>query len=95
MRMHNPPHPGQVLRDALKALPITVAQFAAHISVARSTVNRVLSGKAGITPDMSIRLSEAFGQSQPDLWLNMQTAYDFWQVSRARRKRVKPLKTAA
>ena len=94
-RMYNPPHPGEVLKDALDALPITISEFAAHIGVARSTITRVLSCKAGITPDMSIRLSEAFGQDSPDLWFNMQTAYDFWQASQAKRRRVKPLKEAA
>src|SRR5215472_6905186 len=82
MQMFNPPHPGEILKDALSGIPMTVSDFARHIGVARSTVNRVLSGKAGISPDMSIRLSEAFGQNQPDLWLKLQTDYDFWHASR-------------
>jgi addiction module HigA family antidote len=93
-RMYNPPHPGEILRDALEGLEMTVTDFAAYIGVARSTVNRVLSGQAGISPDMSIRLSEAFNQSQPDIWLLMQTDYDFWQASQAKRKKIKPLKAA-
>ena len=95
MRMYNPPDPGLVLKDALAGIPMTVTDFAKHIGVARSTVNRVLSGKAGITPDMSIRLSQAFGQDQPDLWLRMQMEYDYWQASRVKRKKIKPVKVAA
>ncbi len=94
-RMYNPPHPGEILRDALDGLSMTVTDFAAHIGVARSTVNRVLSGKAGITPDMSIRLSQAFNQPTQDIWLKMQMDYDFWQASQAKRKPVKPLRVAA
>ena len=89
--MHNPPHPGAVLRDALSELPMTIGEFAEYIGVARSTVTRILSRRAGISPDMSVRLSEAFGQKQPDLWLRMQTAYDLWQASQTKRKRIKPL----
>ena len=89
--MHNPPHPGAVLRDALSELPMTIGEFAEYIGVARSTVTRILSRRAGISPDMSVRLSEAFGQKQPDLWLRMQTAYDLWQASQIKRKRIKPL----
>jgi addiction module HigA family antidote len=95
VRMNNPPHPGLVLRDALAGVPMTVTDFAAHIGVARSTVNRVLSGKAAITLDMSMRLSEAFGQGQPDLWLRMQMEYDYWQASRVKRRKIKPVKVAA
>ena len=99
MRMFNPPHPGLVLKDALEGLaeegrPMSVAQFAAHIGVARSTVNRILNAKAAITIDMSMRLSEAFNQNQPDLWLLMQMQYDFWQASRVKRRKIKPLKVA-
>ena len=88
--MHDPPHPGAVLKEALSELPITVTDFAAHIGVARSTVTRILAGQMGISPDMSVRLSEAFGENQPDLWLRMQTAYDIWQASQTKRK-IKPL----
>ena len=94
MRMFNPPHPGEILRDALDGLDMTVTDFATHLGVARSTVNRVLSGQAGISPDMSMRLSEAFGQSQPDIWLLMQADYDMWQVEQRakQRARIKALK---
>jgi len=93
--MYNPPHPGEILRDALDSLGMTIGAFARHIRMSRSAVQRVLSLKAGISAEMSMRLSEAFGQNQPDLWLLMQTDYDFWQASQVKRKPVKPLKDAA
>jgi len=93
--MYNPPHPGEILRDALDGLGMTIGAFAAHIGMSRSAVQRVLSLKAGISAEMSMRLGEAFGQNQPDLWLLMQMDYDVWRASQAKRKPVKPLKIAA
>ena len=96
MQRYNPPHPGLVLKDALENVPITIGGFAEHIGVARSTVSRVLNCRAGITADMSIRLSAAFGQVQGDIWFKMQNDYDFWQASHAKPKRkIRPLKIAA
>jgi addiction module HigA family antidote len=56
-----------------------------------------LNEKAAVTPEMSIKISEAFGQNSPDIWFNLQNDYDFWQVSKAnaRRKKVEPLRSAA
>ena len=97
MRMHNPPHPGRIIKDALEAIPMNVTAFAAHIGVSRVALSRVLNQKAGVTPEMSIKISEAFGQSAPDIWFNLQNDYDFWQVSKARsrRERVEPLQSKA
>jgi addiction module HigA family antidote len=93
MEMYNPPHPGQIIKDALPEIPMTVTQFAKHIGVSRVTLSRVINERAGITPDMSIKLSEAFGQKSPDLWFRMQNKYDFWQAAHAKkRKKVKPIK---
>ena len=91
MRMYNPPHPGRILKEALRNIPISVTDFAAHIGVARGTLSRVLNQRAGISPEMSIRISAAFGQSS-DLWYLVQTDYDFWQASQAKRKKIAPLK---
>ncbi len=93
MQMHNPPHPGLVLRDALSEMAMTVTEFAAHLGVSRVAISRVLNARAGISPEMSIRISEAFGQS-PDLWFRMQNTYDFWQALKAKHTRVKPLRAA-
>ena len=91
MRMHNPPHPGEVLREYLGEMPVTVA--AAHLGVSRVTLSRVLNGKAGISADMALRLSEALGTS-PELWLNMQVQYDLYMAVRGRRRKIARLSTA-
>ena len=91
MEMYDPPHPGEVLKDALEGIPMTVTNFAAHIGVSRVQLSRVINGKAAITAELSMKLSEAFGQNQPNIWFKMQNKYDFWQASHARRKKVRPL----
>jgi len=88
MRMHNPPHPGSVLREYLGELPVTAA--AQHLGVSRVTLSRVLNGAAGISADMALRLSEALGTSA-DLWMGMQAQYDLWTASRTRRRKVPKL----
>ena len=65
MRMHNPPHPGSVLRDYLQGVSVTNA--ARHLGVTRVALSRILNGSAGISADMALRLSDALGTS-PDLW---------------------------
>ena len=85
MRMHNPPHPGLVLREYLGSLAVSAA--AAHLRVTRVTLSRVLNGKAGISAAMAIRLAAALGTT-PELWMNMQSQYDLWVASRRRRKKV-------
>jgi addiction module HigA family antidote len=97
MRMHNPPHPGRIIKEAIAAIPMSVTGFAAHIGVSRVALSRVLNERAGVTPEMSIRISEAFGQETPEIWFNLQNDYDFWQAAhaKARRKRIEPLQTAA
>ena len=85
MRMHNPAHPGEILREHMGEMP--VSKLAAHLGVSRVTLSRVLNGSSGISAEMALRLSEALGTS-PDLWLNLQTQYDLWQASRNRRKKV-------
>ena len=88
MRMHNPAHPGEILREHMGAM--TVSNLAAHLGVSRVTLSRLLNGNAGVSADMALRLSEALGTS-PELWLNLQTQFDLWQASRLRRKKVAPL----
>jgi antitoxin HigA-1 len=85
MRMFNPPHPGQVVRDYLGEMAVTDA--AKHLGVTRVALSRILNGSAGISAEMALRLSEALGTS-PDLWAGMQAQYDLWRASRKRRKKV-------
>lgn len=88
MRMHNPPHPGAVLRDYLG--PLSVTDAAKHLGVTRVALSRILNGAAGISAEMALRLSEALGTS-PELWLGMQTQYDLWRASKKRRRKVSRL----
>jgi len=92
MRMHNPPHPGDVLRDYLGGVSVTDA--AKHLGVTRAALSRILNGSAGISAEMALRLSEALGTS-PELWIGMQAQYDLWQASKRRRAKVPHLATAA
>jgi addiction module HigA family antidote len=88
MRMHNPPHPGSVLRDYLGTMSVTDA--AKHLGVTRVALSRVLNGAAGISVEMALRLSDALGTS-PELWIGMQSQHDLWKASKHRRKKVKRL----
>lgn len=95
MQMYNPPHPGRILKDALENIPMSVTAFAAHIGVSRVALSRVINERAGITPEMSIKLSQAFGQPTSDIWFRIQGDYDFWQASRAKRKKIRPIRLSA
>ena len=76
MPMKNPPHPGRSVRTAcLEPLGLSVTEGAKVLGVTRQTLTKVVNGKSGISPEMAIRLSKAFG-STPETWLRMQTAYD-------------------
>jgi addiction module HigA family antidote len=86
IKMHSPAHPGTVLREYLGDL--TVTESALRLGVTRTALSRILNGSAGISADMSIRLSEAFNTS-PLLWLNMQNQYDIWHASQRTRKPIK------
>ncbi|MCB1677596.1 MAG: HigA family addiction module antidote protein [Halioglobus sp.] len=78
MTMHNPPHPGEVLRDlCLEPLELTITDAAAALGVSRKTLSAILNGRAGISPEMAIRLSIAFNTT-PESWLNQQSQYDLW-----------------
>jgi len=92
MLMHNPAHPGEVLKEQLGK--VSVSEAAAHLGISRVMLSRLLNGKAGVSAEMSLRLSEAF-ETSPDLWLKMQTQYDLWVASQKKRKKVKPLKVKA
>jgi len=80
MRMHNPPHPGETIRrQCLEPLGLSVTAAAEGLGVSRNTLSMVLNGRAGISPDMAIRLSKGFGGS-PESWLRQQMQYDLWQA---------------
>lgn len=78
MEMYNPPHPGEVIKElCLEPLGITVARAAEALGVSRKTLSAILNGRSGISPEMAIRLSIAFGTSA-ESWLNQQAQYDLW-----------------
>lgn len=95
MLMHNPPHPGEVLRElCLEPLGLSVTAAAEALGVSRKTLSAVLNGKAGISPEMAIRLSIAFNTSA-ESWLNQQSQYDLWHAEQHRKYlNVKKLVTA-
>ena len=78
--MHNPPHPGEIVREeCLEPLGLTVTRAAKGLGVTRQALSDLVNGKAGVSVEMSLRLSKAFGSS-PETWLGMQTAYDLWRA---------------
>lgn len=83
MQMYNPPHPGEILRElCLMPLGLTVTDAAEALGVSRKTLSAILNGRAGISPEMAIRLSKAFGTSA-ESWLNQQMQYDLWMAQQS------------
>jgi len=95
MLMHNPPHPGEVIRElCLEPLGLSVTDAARALGVSRKTLSAILNGRAGISPEMAVRLSIAFDTSA-ESWLNQQSQYDLWYAEQDRaRLRVKRLVAA-
>ena len=86
MSMHNPPRPGEVLRElCLVPLGVSVTEAAKALGVSRKTLSAILNGRAGVSPEMAVRLSIAFGTSV-ESWLNQQLQYDLWHVEQGRRQ---------
>ncbi|MGH8530318.1 MAG: HigA family addiction module antitoxin [Nevskiales bacterium] len=82
MMMHNPPHPGEVIRElCIEPLGLTVTRTAKALGVSRKALSELLNGHMGISPEMAIRLSIAFGTT-PESWLTQQMQYDLWQARR-------------
>ena len=81
-RQRPPTHPGEILReDVLPSLDLSVSEAARQLRITRQTLHRVLSGKAGISPEMAVRLGKFCGNG-PGLWLRMQQSYDLWHAER-------------
>ena len=95
MQMHNPPHPGEVIRGlCLEPLEISVTDAAEALGVARKTLSAILNGRAGISPEMALRLSIVFNTS-PESWMNQQIQYDLWLAKKDKKRlRVKRLSAA-
>jgi addiction module HigA family antidote len=98
--MKNPVHPGRIVRhDCLEALGLSVTEGAKVLGVTRQALNNIVNGKSGISPEMAIRLTKAFG-STPETWLGVQIAYDLAAVRKhenkikVRRQRVEELRAS-
>ena len=84
MLMHNPPHPGVILKElCLEPLKLSVTDAAKALGISRKTLSAIINGKAGISPEMAVRLSIAFKTSS-ESWLNQQSQYDLWQAEQKR-----------
>lgn len=95
MRMHNPPHPGEVLRDTvLGESGLSVSEFARKLGVSRVALSRIVNGRAAVSADMALRLAAALGGSA-ESWLRMQVSYDLWRASRKPRPKIELIKLAA
>lgn len=92
-RMHNPAHPGEVLREWIPE-GMTVRQAAEQLGVSRVTLSKILNGKAGITADMALRLA-AWLNTSAEVWADMQTQWELWQAEQNPRPLIRPLKLAA
>ncbi|BFM51145.1 HigA family addiction module antitoxin [Marinomonas sp. THO17] len=81
MNMHNPAHPGEILKDlVIDTLELTITDVAQHLDVSRKTLSKVVNGKGAITPEMALRLELVFGKPSAAHWLRLQNAFDLWQT---------------
>jgi antitoxin HigA-1 len=84
MLMHNPPHPGEILKQlCLEPLGLTVTAAAKALGISRKSLSAIVNGRSGISPEMAIRLSLAF-DTTPESWLNQQVIYDLWKAEQNR-----------
>ena len=86
MLMHNPPHPGEVIKElCLEPLNISVTSASEALGVSRKTLSAIINGRAGISPEMAVRLSIAFNTTS-ESWLNQQTQFDLWRAEQRRKE---------
>lgn len=92
-RMHNPAHPGTILRSLyLEPLGVSITRAAEALGVTRKHVSAIVNGRASISPDMAVRLAAVFA-TEPDMWINLQAQYDLWLVHKTGRPKIKVLVT--
>ncbi len=83
MRMHNPPHPGEIIRElCVEPLGLTVTEAAKALKVTRKTLSTLLNGRAGISPEMALRLYRVFGRT-PEGWMRLQLQFDLWKAEKS------------
>ena len=89
MKMHNPPHPGNVLRDTVLR-EMSVTEFAKRLSVSSVALTRVANSRAAVSAELAIRLAAALGGSA-ETWMRMQVAYDLWHAQKKKRPKIRPI----
>ena len=83
MRMHNPPHPGEIIREmCVEPLGLTITDTAKALKVTRKTLSSIINKRAGISPEMALRLSKVFGRT-PEGWMRLQLQYDLWKAEQS------------
>lgn len=81
MTMHNPAHPGEVLKElVIEPMELTITDVSKHLNISRKTLSKVLNARGSITPEMAMRLEIAFKKPSADHWLRLQNAHDLWLV---------------
>ena len=82
MTMHNPPHPGEIIKElCIEPLGLSITDVAKALGVTRKTLSSIINGNSGISPEMALRLSKAF-DTTPESWLNQQLQYDLWKTKK-------------
>ena len=91
-RMHNPPHPGEILQDTVLRTDggMTVTAFSKQLGVSRVALSRVVNGRAAVSAELALRLAAALGGSA-ESWLTMQAAFDLWHAAKKKRPKIEPL----
>ncbi len=91
-RMHNPPHPGEILQDTVLRTDsgMTVTAFSKRLGVSRVALSRVVNGRAAVSAELALRLAAALGGSA-ESWLTMQAAFDLWHAAKKKRPKIEPL----
>lgn len=93
-RMHNPAHPGEILRELyLAPLGVSITTAADALGVSRKHLSEIINGRVPVRPDMAALLGAAFG-TDPDIWINLQAQYDVWTISQQPKPKVKQLHAA-
>ena len=85
--MYNPAHPGEIIQEYMEGLDLTVSALAAQLKSTRVNLSRMIHGRTGVSAEMALRLSEAFGTS-PQVWVRLQANYDLAMAMRGRRVKI-------
>jgi addiction module HigA family antidote len=85
--MRNPAHPGEIIQEYMEGLGLTVSALAGHLKITRANLSRIIHGKTGVSAEMAVRLSEAFGSS-PEIWVRLQAHYDLAKAMSKRRVKI-------